>query len=99
MHDMHEKCIKLFAKKLLEQTIETWKLLVCFVYQCGPWAEGADGRIIWLADRATSHESRLRWYSWGVNPYEKSCDFYKLFCVHSYSTREAKVDKGVHLFF
>ena len=35
----------------------------------------------------------------GVNPYEKSCDFYKLFCVHSYSTKEAKVDKGVHLFF
>ena len=35
----------------------------------------------------------------GVNPYEKSWDFYKLFCEHSYSTREAKVDKGVHLFF
>ena len=35
----------------------------------------------------------------GVNPYEKSCDFYKVFCVHSYSTKEAKVDKGVHLFF
>ena len=30
----------------------------------------------------------------GVNPYEKSCDFYKLYCVHSYSTREAKVDKS-----
>ena len=35
----------------------------------------------------------------GVNPYEKSCNFYKLFCVHSYSTKEAKVDKGVQLFF
>ena len=26
----------------------------------------------------------------GVIPYEKSYDFYKLFCVHSYSTKEAK---------
>ena len=31
--------------------------------------------------------------------YEKSCDFYKLFYVHSYSTKEAQVDKGDHLFF
>ena len=35
----------------------------------------------------------------GVNPFEKSCDFYNLFCVHTYSNREAKVDKGVQLFF
>ena len=33
----------------------------------------------------------------GVNQYEKSSDFYKLFCVHLYSTKEEKVDKGVHL--
>ena len=36
-----------------------------------------------------------------VNLYEKSCDldFCKLFCVHLYNTKEAKVYKGVHLFF
>ena len=33
-----------------------------------------------------------------VNPYEKSCYFFKLFCLHSSSTKDAKVDQGVHLF-
>ena len=32
-------------------------------------------------------------------PVWKSCDFCKLFYVHSYTTKEAKVYKGVHLFF
>ena len=34
----------------------------------------------------TDVEKTLR----GVNPYEKSCDFYKIFCVQSYSTKKAK---------
>ena len=34
-----------------------------------------------------------------VTPYIKRSYFCKLFCVHSYSSKDAKVDQGVHLLF